>query len=184
MARQKGTKNAAPANAEIAVTAAASPFSPGAEWLSIKQAAETLGLIDHTDAETVNKTTTRAAARLRAAIRSASAFKAAGAVQIINVDGYDIAPLIYLHRDAVAAYGETLDESGKTHAGGPKRDRQRWIIDVKHDDRENVFAMLAQFGIEPRNPNARKPKAVDAAASEPADVVDADVNADESGVTE
>lgn len=153
MPRAKGSKNDTPANAAVAAVAVNDAFSPGSDWRSIKGAAEYLGF----DAA-------KGAARIRAAIKNAPAFKADGAVKTITIEGYDIPPIVYVHTSALDAYRASMSGTGVAKRG-PRGDTKRAIIDVPHDKRDAVIAALAEFGITMREasaPKARKPKAADA----------------------
>lgn len=143
MPRAKGSKNETPANADVAAVAVNDAFSPGADWRSIKGAAEYLGF----DAA-------KGAARIRAAIKSAPAF-GDGAVKTITIEGYDIPPIVYVHTSALDAYRASMGATGVAKRG-PRGDTKRAIIDVPHAVRDAVFAALAEFGITPREASAPK----------------------------
>lgn len=144
MPRAKGSKNETPANTAVAAVAVNDAFSPGADWRSIKGAAEYLGF----DAA-------KGAARIRAAIKNAPAFKAEGAVKTITIEGYDIPPIVYVHTSALDAYRASMGGAGVAKRG-PRGDTKRAIIDVPHAVRDTVIAALAEFGITMREASAPK----------------------------
>lgn len=154
MARTKG-KPAAAANAAIADavnTSTPDVFSPGADWRSIKGAAEYLGYDDPA---------TKGAARVRNAIKGNELFKAPGALRAITLEGMDIPPIVYIAVSALDAFKAAISTSGGAGKRGPRGDTRRAIIDVPHAKRDEVVAALAALGIEMRDPpkGGRKPKA-------------------------
>lgn len=163
MPRSKGQKNETAPNAAVVATATNDVFSPGAEWYSIKRAAEYLGYGDPV----------RGAANVRNHIKSADAFKAPGAVRTVQIEGMDIPPIVYVHIAALNAFKAAKESAPSGRAVGGKRDRKRYIIDVPHDKIDAVRATLADtYGIAVRDVPSGKRKtkgAPDAAAASDGD---------------
>lgn len=113
-----------------------------ADWLSVAEAAEYIN--GKRDADDTSEELT--AQKMRNAANNRAEFKADGAKLAVKVPGYSITPLTYLHRSAVDLY-QSNNASGNTRAARVIANGKRWIIRVKEENRADVIATLAPFGI-------------------------------------
>lgn len=105
------------------------------DWLTIKQAADYLG-VDPEKSQTV-----------RNAVKNRAEFKAEGASLAVAIEGYDIPPLTYVSRAAVDLYRA----NNAAGTGGSRRTAsgvKRYILRISEDQKaalETIFASQAGF---------------------------------------
>lgn len=156
-----------------------------ADWLSIREAARRING-DAYDAK--HDQTVRNAAKKNAI------FSTPDARVSVEVDGYDIPPLTYLHVAAIDAYAAQLADpskaSGRTHGGA-----KRWIVRLTPDQVDafnaGTLALDKSFvTLEAVQSGERKPKAsnaapaVDGAVSSDAPPADIDFTPADAGAHE
>lgn len=138
-----------PANAS-AITTAPVSFSPGEGWFTVLQAIDYLGWKEDKIVS------------LRNAIKNRPEFQTDDAVRLVPIEGYAIAPLTYVSRDALDAYAAALQSGAAgSHVGRVSPKGKRYIVRVKDENLDVVRSALAQFGIDlevASTPKKRKAK--------------------------
>lgn len=189
-------KNAANQTADNAGTPAADNGTPAAtpatgiapipmaEFMAFDNRADYMSIRDAAKRVYGDKYEPKHDQNLRNAAKNNDAFKAAGAMVSVAVEGYDIPPLTYLRADAIDAYAEA-QRSGTANVGRMRGGKKRHIVRLSPEEfdayKAGTLALTVDnFPLEvastpkPTKAEREAAEAAKKAAGTPADAVSSD----------